>query len=118
MICCGASAFWDWCSVMTLSMLSGAFGTFSKGARATSDGQFIILFWSLSFSSVRITKLKILFTSSFSLMQFRLFLKRGLIFASPFLVWALVVVVVDPFDYFDLLQLVSEQVKLENAKPL
>lgn len=51
-------------------------------------------------------------------MEFRRFLKKGLIFASPLLLWVLLVVVVDPFDYFDWSHVVSGQVKKDNAASL
>lgn len=51
-------------------------------------------------------------------MEFRRFFKRGLIFALPLLLWALVVVAVDPFDYFNWLHVFSEQTKEDNAASL
>jgi len=50
--------------------------------------------------------------------QFRQFFKKGLLFASPLLLWVLAVVVVDPFDYFDLSHVFPEQAKIENAATL
>ena len=51
-------------------------------------------------------------------MEFRRFFKRGLIFASPLLVWVLVVVMVDPFDYFNWSHVFSERSKKDNAASL
>ena len=51
-------------------------------------------------------------------MEFRRFLKRGLIFASPLLLWVLVGVMIDPFDYFDWSHVFSEQVKKDNSAHL
>ncbi|HXI69248.1 MAG TPA: hypothetical protein VNN22_02710 [Verrucomicrobiae bacterium] len=51
-------------------------------------------------------------------MEFRRFLKRVLIFASPLVVWVVVVITVDPFDYFNWSHAFSEQVKKDNAATL
>ena len=51
-------------------------------------------------------------------MEFRRFFKKGLLFATPLLLWVLLVVVVDPFDYFNCSHVFSEQVKRENAASL
>jgi hypothetical protein len=51
-------------------------------------------------------------------MEYRRFFKKGLIFAAPLLLWALMVVVVDPFNYFDWSHVFSEKVKEENAASL
>src|ERR1035438_6060739 len=51
-------------------------------------------------------------------MPFRRFLKKGLLFAAPLLVWALVVVIVDPFDYFNVSHVFSEANKIKNAASL
>ena len=51
-------------------------------------------------------------------MEFRRFFKTGIIFASPLLVWVLLVVLVDPFDYFNWSHVISEQVKKDNAASL
>jgi hypothetical protein len=51
-------------------------------------------------------------------MEIRRFLKFGLWFAAPLLVWVLVIVAVDPFDYFNLSRLFSEPAKVENAAAL
>jgi hypothetical protein len=51
-------------------------------------------------------------------MEFRRFFKKGLIFASPLLLWVLLVVVVDPFDYFNWSHVFSEQAKKDNAASL
>jgi hypothetical protein len=51
-------------------------------------------------------------------MEFRRFFKRGLLFATPILVWVAAVVVVDPFGYFDISHLFPDQAKLENAGEL
>jgi hypothetical protein len=51
-------------------------------------------------------------------MPFRRFLKKGLLFAAPLLVWSLVVVIVDPFDYFDVSHVFSEANKIKNAAAL
>jgi hypothetical protein len=48
-------------------------------------------------------------------MEFRRFFKKGLIFATPLLVWAVLVILVDPFDYFNWSTAISEQVKKDNA---
>lgn len=48
----------------------------------------------------------------------RRFLKRGLLFASPFILWALAVIVVDPFDYFNVSHVFSEPNKRKNAAEL
>ncbi len=44
-------------------------------------------------------------------MEFRRFLKKGLIFASPLLLWVALVVVVDPFNYFNWSHIFPEQAK-------
>lgn len=51
-------------------------------------------------------------------MEIRRFLKFGLLFAAPLLVWIFVMVAVDPFDYFNLSRLFSEPAKVENAAAL
>jgi hypothetical protein len=51
-------------------------------------------------------------------MEFRRFFKKGLIFASPLLLWVVVVVMVDPFDYYNWSNTFSEQVKKDNAASL
>jgi hypothetical protein len=51
-------------------------------------------------------------------MQTRLFFKRSLLFGLPLMMWVLAVLVIDPFNYFNLLQVVPEQVKMENAAGL
>jgi hypothetical protein len=51
-------------------------------------------------------------------MAFRWFLIRGLIFASPFIAWAAAVVVVDPFDYFNVSHVYTEDNKIKNAASL
>jgi len=51
-------------------------------------------------------------------MPFRRFFNRGLLFATPLLVWVLGVVVVDPFDYFNLSYVFPEQAKIDNAASL
>jgi hypothetical protein len=51
-------------------------------------------------------------------MQVKYFIKRGLMFAAPLLLWILVVVVVDPFDYFDVVHVVPEQLKIDNVASL
>jgi hypothetical protein len=48
-------------------------------------------------------------------MQVRRFVKRGLLFVAPLAIWAIIVGVVDPFDYFGVIHLPSEKVKIENA---
>jgi hypothetical protein len=49
---------------------------------------------------------------------FRRFLKKGLLFASPLLLWVLAVVIVDPFDYFNVSHAFSEANKIQNAAAL
>ena len=51
-------------------------------------------------------------------MQVRRFFKKGLLFASPLLIWITAVVVVDPFNYFNICHLLPEQAKIDNAKHL
>jgi hypothetical protein len=51
-------------------------------------------------------------------MEFRRFLKGGFVFVSPLLLWVLMVVIVDPFDYFNCSHVFSEQVKKDNAAAL
>jgi hypothetical protein len=51
-------------------------------------------------------------------MEFRLFFKRGLLFATPLIMWVLVVVIVDPFDYFNWSRLFPEQLKKDNSASL
>ncbi len=51
-------------------------------------------------------------------MPFRRFLKKGLLFAAPFILWALAVVVVDPFDYFNVSRAFTEENKIKNAASL
>lgn len=48
----------------------------------------------------------------------RRFLKRGLLFFAPVLLWVLAVVVVDPFDFFNLSHVFTEQNKIQNAASL
>jgi hypothetical protein len=51
-------------------------------------------------------------------MPFRRFLKKGLLFAAPFILWALAVVAVDPFDYFNVSHVCTEENKIKNAASL
>jgi hypothetical protein len=51
-------------------------------------------------------------------MEFRHFFRRGLLFAAPLLAWVLVVVAVDPFDYFDVCHAFPEAAKIKNAAAL
>lgn len=51
-------------------------------------------------------------------MPFRRLLKKGFLFALPFLLWALAVVVVDPFDYFNVSHAFTEENKIRNAASL
>ena len=51
-------------------------------------------------------------------MGLRRLVSDAALFATPFVVWILAVVVVDPFDYFDISHVVPEPVKMENAAPL
>jgi hypothetical protein len=51
-------------------------------------------------------------------MQVRRFFFQVLLFATPFLVWAMIVIAIDPFDYFNLFHVVPEPVKLQNAASL
>ena len=51
-------------------------------------------------------------------MPFRRFLKKGLLFAAPLLLWVLAIFVVDPFDYFAVSHVFREQTKIENAAAL
>ena len=51
-------------------------------------------------------------------MQFRRFFKKSLLFAAPLLMWVLAVVVVNPFDYFNVCHAFSEQAKVVNAASL
>ena len=51
-------------------------------------------------------------------MEFRRFFKRGFIFASPLLLWVVVVLLVDPFNYFGWSHVFPEQVKRDNAASL
>ncbi len=51
-------------------------------------------------------------------MEFKKFFKRGLLCAAPLLVWALLVVVVDPFNYFDVSHVFPDSVKKANAAAL
>jgi hypothetical protein len=48
-------------------------------------------------------------------MEFRRFFKRGLLFAAPVMAWVLAMVVVDPFDYFDVSHAFPEPAKIANA---
>ena len=48
-------------------------------------------------------------------MALRRLVLNAALFAMPFLVWIVAVVVVDPFDYFDISHVVPESVKKENA---
>jgi hypothetical protein len=43
---------------------------------------------------------------------------NGALFAMPLFVWVLIVVLVDPFDYFDISHVISEPVKVANAASL
>lgn len=51
-------------------------------------------------------------------MPLRRFLKKGLLFAAPFILWALAVVIVDPFDYFNVSHAFTEENKIKNAASL
>lgn len=51
-------------------------------------------------------------------MQFKRFFKRGLLFATPVLVWVLLIVVVDPFNYFAISHVFPDRVKTANAAAL
>ena len=48
----------------------------------------------------------------------KILLKKGLIFMLPVLAWITIVVIVDPFNYFNISQKISEKVKLESAQKL
>lgn len=48
----------------------------------------------------------------------KLFVKRGLLFSLPLVVWVAAIVVIDPFDYFNWFHAVPEHVKVENAAQL
>ncbi len=51
-------------------------------------------------------------------MEFLHFCKRSLWFATPLLVWMMAVVVVDPFDYFNVCHVFPEAAKVANAAKL
>jgi hypothetical protein len=51
-------------------------------------------------------------------MEFKQFFKRGLLFAAPLVLWVLVIVVIDPFDYFDISHAFREKTKIDNAASL
>lgn len=51
-------------------------------------------------------------------MQFRRFFKLGFLFAAPLLLWMLLIVAVDPFDYFNVSKIFPEKLKVENAAKL
>lgn len=51
-------------------------------------------------------------------MALRRLVLNAALFATPFLVWIVAVVIVDPFDYFDISHVVPEPVKKENAASL
>lgn len=51
-------------------------------------------------------------------MEFKRFFKRGLLFAAPVLVWVLLIVVVDPFNYFAVSHVFPDSVKKANAAAL
>jgi hypothetical protein len=51
-------------------------------------------------------------------MEFRRFFKRGLLFATPLLVWVALIVVVDPFNYFAVSHAFRDSVKTANAAAL
>lgn len=51
-------------------------------------------------------------------MEFRRFIKAGALFVLPLVAWMLLVVLVDPFDYFNVSHLFSERTKKENAASL
>src|SRR5579883_3191776 len=51
-------------------------------------------------------------------MQFGLFLRRSLLFVAPLVVWIIFIMIVDPFDYFNLVHLIPEQIKVDNAATL
>jgi hypothetical protein len=48
----------------------------------------------------------------------KILLKKGLIFMLPILAWITIVVIVDPFNYFNISQKISEKAKLESAQKL
>jgi hypothetical protein len=51
-------------------------------------------------------------------MEFKRFLRQGFLFAVPLFSWMLVIVVVDPFDYFNVSRVFTEETKVENAAAL
>jgi len=51
-------------------------------------------------------------------MSLRRIVSNAALFATPFLVWIVVVVVVDPFNYFNISHVVAEPIKKENAASL
>ena len=48
----------------------------------------------------------------------KILLKKGFIFMLPILAWITIVVIVDPFNYFNISQKISEKAKLESAQKL
>ena len=48
----------------------------------------------------------------------KILLRKGLIFMLPVLAWITIVVIVDPFNYFNLSNKISEKAKLESAQKL
>jgi hypothetical protein len=51
-------------------------------------------------------------------MQLKRFLRRALLFSLPVLAWVLLVLVVDPFNYFNLVHTFSKDMKFQNAGAL
>jgi len=51
-------------------------------------------------------------------MALRRLVANAALFSTPFLVWFLAVVVVDPFDYFDISHVIPEPIKVANAASL
>ena len=51
-------------------------------------------------------------------MEFQKFFRRGLCFAAPLLLWVLLIVVIDPFNYFAISRAFRDQTKIENAAAL
>jgi len=48
----------------------------------------------------------------------KILLRKGLIFMLPVLAWITIVMIVDPFNYFNISQKISEKAKLESAQKL
>ena len=48
----------------------------------------------------------------------KILLRKGSVFILPIFIWIILVIIVDPFNYFNLLNKISKEVKIESAQKL